>query len=605
MHRVVLVLSSGLVLAPPHLAHAESADPIVVTATRTARTADDSLAAVTVLTRDDIEQSQAKTVPELLTGIAGIDTSVAGGYGKVTSLYMRGTNDDHVIVLVDGMRLGSATLGTYSWEFLPLDQVERVEIVRGPRSSLYGADAIGGVIQIFTRKGQAGLQHGGSAGYGTHDTRDYSANLSGASGGTHYSVAAARLSSDGINARRPAQEFVGGPLYSEPDKDGYRNDSGSMRLGHRFGGGTEFEAHVTHAQGHTEFDGSFLNETDFIQNLVGTQLRFAPSATWDMSVRAARSRDETDNFKDGTYVTTFNTARRQLTWQNDVTLAPRQLLTLGIDRQRDEIESSDFYEETSRRVLAYFVQHQAGLGKHDLLLGLRRDDTSGRGNDDTGNIAWGYAIDGERLRLVASYGTAFKAPTFNQLYSPFVGNPQLNPEEAESAELGLRGKTTNLRWDVRAFETHIDNLIVFQPPTYQAVNLRRARIRGVEGEMAMNIGQNRIELNATILDPQEVSTDTILPRRAKRSMRLDVARDVGHWQVGGDWLIQSDRYDDPQNTVRMGGYGLLNLRAQYALDKAWFVRARLDNVFDKNYETAATYNSLDRRYFIALGYQAR
>ena len=605
MKRFVAVLTSGHWLAFSSLAIAATSDPVLVTATRTAQTADASLAAVTVITRTDIEQSQAQSVPELLTGVAGIDASVAGGHGKVTSLYMRGTNDDHVVVLVDGMRLGSATLGTYSWEFLPLDQVERIEIVRGPRSSLYGADAFGGVIQILTRKGEAGVRHGASAGYGTYDSRDYAANLTGATGGTHYSVAAARRSTDGINARRPAQEFVGGPLYSEPDTDGYTNDSSSMRVGHRFSAGTEIEAHLLHTQGHTAYDGSFVNETDFIQNVAGTQLRFAPSATWDMALRAGRSRDETDNFKDGAYVTTFNTARRQVSWQNDLTLAPKQLFTFGIDRQTDRVESSDLYNTTSRRIVGYFVQHQASFARHELLFGLRRDDTYDYGTQDTGNIAWGYAIDGERLRVVASYGTAFKAPTFNQLYNPFVGNPALRPEEAESVELGLRGKTERLRWDVRTFLTNVDNIIVFQPPTYQAVNLNRARIRGLETEVAMKTARNHIGLNATLLDPQEVETDTLLPRRAKRSVRLDATHTIGRWQFGGDWLMQSYRYDDPQNMTRISGYGLLNLRTQYAWTKDWFVRARFDNVFDKEYETAATYNSLGRRYFVTLGYQAR
>lgn len=585
--------------------HAEAIpqDAVVVTATRTAQTADETLASVTVITRADIERSQAKTIAELLTGSAGVDASVNGGYGKTTSLYVRGTNDSHVVVLVDGLRLGSATLGTYSWEFLPLDQIERIEIVRGPRSSLYGADAIGGVIQIFTRKGGEKFRAGATGGYGTYESREYSANLSDTAGATHYSLAAARRETDGINARRPAPEYSGGPLYSEPDTDGYRNDSATMRLGHRFGASAEIEAYVFHTQGRTEYDGSFVNETDFIQNVAGARLRLAPTDAWDIKFQAGRSRDETDNFKDRTYVSTFNTTRRQLSWQNDLTLAARQILTLGIDRQTDLIEVSDTYDVTSRDITGYFAQHQAGFANHDLLLSVRRDDTRVYGAQDTGNIAWGYAIAGERLRVVASYGTAFKAPTFNQLYNPFVGNPNIRPEGSESVELGLRGKTAPMQWDVRAFQTNVDNLIVFQPPTFVAINLGQARIRGMETELSLKTERNRVGLNATLLDPRDVETDKLLPRRAKRSLRLDAEHSAGSWRVGGTWLVQSYRYDDPQNTTRLGGYGLVDLHARYAIDRRWEVKWRAGNIFDKQYETAATYNSPGRNYFVTLAYR--
>lgn len=592
---------------PTSLVYAETdpEDAVIVTATRTAVTADEALAAVTVINREDIERSQAKTAIELLTGIAGLDSNVSGGYGKVTDFFLRGANSDHVLVLMDGMRIGSATLGTVSWQYLPIEQIDRIEIVRGPRSSLYGADAIGGVVQIFTRKGKEGMTAGAAAGYGTYDSREYTANVSGASGGSHYSLAAGRFQTDGINARKPAPEFSGGPLYSEPDADGYRNDSFSARVGHRFAGGTEIEARLLHAQGRTEYDGSFSNETDFIQNAVSSELRFAPMNEWNIRLQAARSRDETDDFLNGVYVSTFNTNRRLQSWQNDVTLAPRQLLTLGADWQTDLVESSTTFNATSRDNTGYFAQHQAGFGRHDLLVGLRRDDNEAFGAHDTGNLAWGYAIQGERLRLVASYGTAFKAPTFNQLYDPFVGNPAIRPEKSESIELALRGKEEWGKWDVRAYRTDVDDLIIFQPPTYQAANINRARIRGLETEISTRTGWGELALNATLLDPRDVETDKLLPRRARRSLRLDADRAFGPLRLGAEWLVQGHRYDDPANTVRMGGYGLANLRAQYDLGKYWFLRARADNILDKEYETAATYNSLGRRYFVTLGYQAR
>jgi vitamin B12 transporter len=587
--------------------HAEEvpADTVVVTATRTAQTVDETLAPVTIITRDDIERRQAKTVEELLNGLAGVGTSVSGGYGKTTSVYLRGTNDSHVVVLVDGVRLGSATLGTYSWEFLPIEQIERIEIVRGPRSSLYGPDAVGGVIQIFTRKGKEGIRTGATAGYGKYRSSEVAANVSGADAGTHFSVAASHFATRGIDSRKPAPEFSGGPVYAEPDPDGYRNKSASARVGHRFTSGAEIEAQLMHVQGHTHYDGSFVNETDFIQNTNGLKARFAPTGIWNVTLQTGHSRDETDNFKNGAYMSTFNTRRRSHVWQNDLTLGSQQLLTLGIDARKELVESSSSYNATSRRDKGYFVQHQAGLGDHDLLLGLRRDDTYGYGAQDTGNIAWGYALIGDRLRVTTSYGTAFKAPTFNQLYDPFVGNPNIKPEEAESYDVGLRGKTAKTAWAMHIFQTNVENLIVFQPPTYQAVNIDRARIRGLENELGMTHGANRLQLNLTFLDPRDATTGALLPRRAKRSLKLDDEYRLGQWRLGATWLAESYRYDDPQNTVRLGGYGLLDLRAQVDFAKDWFIRGRFGNVLDKNYTTAANYYSQGRNYFLSVGYQTQ
>jgi vitamin B12 transporter len=587
-------------VTPAAIAAAEVApsNAIVVTATRTAQTVDEALAAVTVITRNDIERSQAQSVPELLMGLAGLDANVSGGYGKTTGFFLRGTNSDHMVVLVDGVRIGSATSGTVSWEYLPVDQIERIEVVRGPRSSLYGADAIGGVVQIFTRRGQDALRANASAGYGTHNSREYSANVSGTSSGTHVSVAANRFETNGINAKKES-------VANEPDSDGYRNDSFSSRVGHRFGGGAEIEAHLLHAQGHSHYDGSWSNESEFTQNTVGAEARFTPVDIWNVKLQVARSRDESEDYLDGAYASTYNTSRVTQLWQNDVLLAKRQLLTLGADRQRDSVESSTEFSNTLRHNTGYFMQHQAGFGAHDLLAGLRRDDNQAYGVHHTGNLGWGYALVGERLRLNLTGGTAFKAPTFNQLYDPWVGNAEINPEKSKSAELALQGRENWGKWAVRTYRTEVTDLIVFQPPTYQALNISRARIRGIESEIAVASDGNSAALNVTALDPRDVETGHLLPRRAQRSLRLDLDGRFGSFHAGLQWLVQGYRFDDPENARRLGGYALVNIHARYDFTRNWFVRARTDNVFDKEYETAADYNSLGRSYFVSLGYQVR
>lgn len=568
-------------------------EPIVVTATRTAQTADASLASITVITREDIERTQAKSVAELLTGEAGIDSTVNGGYGKTTSLYLRGTNSDHTLVLIDGIKVGSATLGTASWQYLPLDQIERIEIVRGPRSSLYGSEAIGGVVQIFTRRPTEKFQGQAEVGYGTYGTSKLSAGISGTDGNTSYNLTAGHFNTDGIDAKTSS-------AGNEGDRDGYRNESVSARVVHRFSPGTEIEAHVLHAQGFTEYDGT-PNQTAFNQDATGVRLRLTPIDRWQMKIEAGNSRDYSDNFSNGGLYSTINTNRHTAAWQNDVTVGKDQLLTLGLDYQDDRVGSTTNYAVKERNNKGAFVQHQGKFGAHDMLVALRQDDNEQFGIYDTGNLAWGYAF-APTLRARLSYGTAFKAPSFNQLYWPTsYGNPNLQPEQSESYEAGLHGKQSWGGWDVRAYQTNVDNLIATVSST--ATNVSKARIKGLETDVSTLLGGWTTRLSLSLMDPRDTVTDKVLTRRTKRSFKLETDRAFGAWRFGGSLLVQGHRYDDANNTTRLGGYGALNLRAQYNLSKQWVLRANLDNVFDKAYQTVNTYNSPGRSLFVSLGYR--
>ena len=453
------VVAAALLFPTLLPAETVTSEPVIVTATRTARKRRTKrLASVSVITREDIERTQAKSVAELLTGEAGIDVTVKGGYGKDTSVFMRGTNSGHVLVLIDGVKIGSATLGTPSWQYLPLDQIERIEIVRGPRSSLYGADAIGGVVQIFTRQPTDKFQGRVSAGYGTYGTRDLSAGISGAEGDTRYSLSAGHFSTDGIDAKNIIRRQRRRPRRL-PQRIFRRAPYAPFRPRHR-----DSKLHTLHSQGFTEYDGT-PNQTTFNQDATGLRLRLSPHERWQIKLDAGNSRDYNDNFRNGGFYSTFNTNRYTAAWQNDVTLGKDQLLTLGLDYQDDRIGDVSHWPANTRfrksaPTAAAFVQHQGRFGNHDLLVSWRQDDNEQFGTNDTGNLAWGYALT-PTLRARASYGTAFKAPTFNDLYYPVPGNPNLKPEESESYKAGLRGKTTWGNWDVRAFQTNVDNLIAW------------------------------------------------------------------------------------------------------------------------------------------------
>ena len=595
----------SLVSAVPVRAAVEQ-PPIIVTATRVAQTADETLSSVTVITRKQIERSQADSLGELLQGIAGVNIVSQGGNGKLTSLFMRGTNPGHVAVLIDGIRMGSVTAGTVSWEFLPLAQVERIEVVRGPNSALYGSEAIGGVIQIFTRRGDGPARWNVAAGGGRYATREASADISGSHNSSWYSANLAHKQTDGFDARQPTVEF--GSLVDDPDNDSYDNTSASLRLGHRFGNGTEIEFHGTHAAGNTEYDTTapFANEDDFVQQALGISLRATPADNWDLTVAGGRSLDERDSFRQGAPAssTTFNTERLTFSIQNDFTLASDDTLSLGVDYHDDRVDSTTVYNETSRATTAGFVQYQGESGKHAYLARIRRLHDEQFGNRNTGNLAWGYQA-GASTRINASYGTAYKAPTFNDLYFPnFMGfpssNPNLRPEKSETFEIGMTGKAGKLDWDVRAYQTNIEDLIVFDLATFLPGNVNDAVINGLELATTGTVLGWTTRAAVTFLDAEDNATGNDLPRRARRNLRLDMDRDVGKAGLGATFIAQSSRYDDNANTIRVGGFGVFNLRGSYKLGHRLTLEGRLDNVFDKDYQTVDTYNTAGRSVFLGL-----
>lgn len=599
-----LPVTALLFVSPILFAADNTAEPVVVTATRTARTADETLASVTVITREDIDRLQATSVQELLRGVPGLSLTNNGGAGKASSMFVRGTNSDHVLVLINGIKTGSPTLGTTAIQDIPLAQIERIEIVRGPRSSLYGSEAVGGVIQIFTRKGGGEVTPYADAGAGSYNTHQTGAGVSGGGKQNWYNISVANTSTRGFNSCRGT--LTAGCFTIEPDDDGYRNLSAALRAGRRFDDGAELDIHVLHAEGDNQFDGSFINESKTVQQVVGGKFAFSPTGIWRATLLAGRNRDDSDNYLNGIFRARFDSERDTLSWQNDISIGRHQLLTLGLDRQTDRIDSTTAYPVTSRDNTGIFAHHQATLGAHDVSLALRDDDNEQFGRHTTGSLAWGRAV-GDGVRLMASYGSAFKAPTFNQLYFPGFGNPNLDPETSHSAELGVSGKLAAGRWSLNAFETKVDDLIAFDPTTFTPTNIDAARIRGVEAVLTQRLADWRLAGNLTWLDPRNRSNGAnhgnLLPRRAEQALRIDLDRSVGHWQFGASVTGEGRRYDDLANTRRLDSYATLDIRAAYRLARHWQLQARAANVFDKRYETAEYFNQPGRNYFISLRYQ--
>ena len=617
MHLRILTAAIALFLPTCALAQSTAAtdgpgdlDEITVTGTRTALTVDQSLSAVEVIDHAQIERSQAHSLPQLLRGRAGINLVNQGGLGKLTTLFLRGTESDQTLLLVDGVRIGSSTSGLAALQDIPLDSIDRIEIVRGPRSSLYGSEAIGGVIQIFTRHPTTGITPQLRVGAGSHGLREAGAGMDVANARGWFGVNVSRQLDDGINAcRAGAPGFAGcGDPTPDPDHDGYRRSALSLRGALKFSDAWTLEGNALRGEGHNAYDSNpdfFLpDNSDTVQQVIGGKLRYAPNARVGVQFIAGRNIDASKDFLGDSYVDRFDSTRDTASLQGDFGVAAGQLLTLGYDWSRDHgvVASAFSGFDKSRGNRAGFVQYQGRFGRNDLQAALRHDDNDQFGGHDTGSLAWG--IDAAHgLRFTANAGTAFKAPTFNELYYPYYGNKALRPETSRSVEAGIAQRLAKWHWQLNAFRTTIDDLISYDPTLFVANNLDRARIRGAELTAGATLAGWDVSAQASVLDPRNLSQDNpgkVLPRRARRSARVDLDRAFGAWRVGASFIAEGERYDDVANTIHVGGYSTLDLRVEYALRRDWTLQGEVRNLFDRTYETAAYYNQPGREFAISL-----
>lgn len=612
MHK--LIASSLLLTGFNTVVHAQSPIPtnalelpnMVVTATRTETAKNQLSAAATVYTRSDIERLQAKTLPDLLRGTIGLDMSQTGGDGKNTNVYLRGTNSGHVLVLIDGIKIGSTTAGTSPFELLPMDQVERVEIIRGPQSSLYGSEAIGGVIQIFTRKGAQRDQPTVTldAGGGSYDTYRVAGTVSGKWKNAWYSVGSSGYGTHGFDAREPIPGFFG---FDQPDNDGYENAAVNARAGYRFDNNAEVEAFFLRSIGTTDYDGYSEASTEFVNQVVGTSASVDILDNWRSSLKLGQSADNNEQFApNGKYSSQFNSTRWNASWLNQIALSDQHQLVLGSDYRLDEVESDTQYLETSRYDVGVFTElHSQLWTDHFINASVRYDHNEAFGDAVTGSFGWRFNWD-YGISLVANFGNAFKSPSFNDLYFPNYGNPHLKPEESTSFESGLVGNHDWGQWEIRAYHTNIDNLITptVDPVTfnYSAENVGKAQIDGIESEIGTEILGFRGKLTMNLLSPKNREQNTRLARRAEQTLAFDLSRSIGSVDLGANVLAQADRFNDNTNLVRVAGFVTVDLRAAYHINKNWMLSGKLNNLLDKQYQLVDTYNTADRNFFLSIHY---
>ncbi len=580
----------------------QTLSPLTITATRTEQ--DTRLVSTTLIKRDDIERLQSRSVEDALRGIAGINITNSGGLGKNTSFFLRGTESDHILVMIDGIRVGSATTGSTAFQNLPINEIDSIEVIRGPRSSLYGSEALGGIIHIRTRKGADTLASPVfSAGIGSHDHYMASAGVSGRYENSWYNVNLSHEKTNGFNSCGNAPIF--GCFTNEPDDDGYRNEAGSLRLGHQFGDWLTLEGHALYSDGDTQFDGSFVNQADFVQQVFGGQAKIKATDFWTINIQGGESRDRTKNSQSGIERSSFNTQRHSVSIQNNFTFLDNHIVTAGYDYLNDEVDSSLVFVETSRDDHAYFGQYQGQFDQHQIILGIRQDHNQQFGRFATWNAAWGYAFD-NGLLVSASYGTAYKAPTFNELYFPGFGNATLSPERSRSYEVGVSGQHPLGNWSVNGYLTYITNLIAFDIDIFAPNNIDQARILGMEMTADARIFDFDILANFTFLNPENqgggMNDGKLLARRAETIFRLDVDRRWGDFSFGSTMTAEGRRFDNASNSRRVGGYVTLDLRAEYEFFEQVRLQAKVNNVLNKRYKTVAGFNQDELNLFFTLHY---
>ncbi|WP_017476283.1 TonB-dependent receptor domain-containing protein [Pseudomonas sp. PAMC 26793] len=560
---------------------------VVISANRQVQARNDSSAANTIFTRDDIDRLQPTSVTDLLSRVPGVQVSQAGGRGSLASVYIRGTKSAQSLVLVDGQRIGNSTSGDSNLQHLNIQQIERVEVLRGSRSVIYGSDAIGGVIQIFTRHGnESGLQPRLHVGFGSNQTWERSLGLSGGDEKTRFNLGASLDDTAGIN-----RTYVSYP--SDRDHDAYRNQSTSFSLSHAFNEDLEAGVNVLDNRGKSEFDNSFSPQkpySNFTVSSVSSYVDARINDAWKSRLEAGHSenREETRD-KLSTERSVFNTYRNSLNWQNDLTLNEQNSLILGGDWYEDQVNSSAQLNEDSRWNRAAFIQHRFQAQSFSTELGLRRDQNQQFGGHNSWSGTFTLPLNPDN-DLLLSYSEGFRAPTFNDLYYPDYNaqkssNPNLKPETSKSYEVQWRSQLNDTsRLEASLYRTDLKDAIVIDSNVPQ--NVSSARINGFEAALKQELFGWQSSLGIALIDPRDRDTGRTLARRARRTLSLDLDRQFDRFGVGASWQAVSSSYDDAANQQRLGGYGLLGLRGSWAVNREITLEMKLDNLLNKAYSRA-------------------
>ncbi len=602
----------GIILSTPTVAEPTQStkeSPIVVTASRTSETADDSLASVTVITREDIQQSQAREVADLLKMQAGIDISKNGGAGALTNIFTRGTNSNHTLVLIDGMRVSSATTGTFPLESLTLNDIDRIEIVRGPRSTQYGSEAIGGIIHIFTRKNKS---HYARIGAGSFGTQQASAGL--VVGKKHrLRINGGYEQADGFSSTNPNAGF-----FYNPNNNPHRKSNANIGYSTDIDDSMQLEISAWGSNGQTVFDqdASTQGVSDSINRNISGNFAQQVNDTWSHKLLLGSYYDNL--VTTSSFPSDITTERLQLDWQHDIALSDSYLLLAGFTRYEDKATNIDTSIPTTvydQRIdnNAVFANLSYTGESHDFLFSIREDNHSAFGSATTGLASWGVKVTPD-MRITATISNAFRAPSINELYHPgfpfggpplYAGNPNLKPETSDGGEIGLRWNISKeQKLNVTYFSNWINDLITYEGTNFQAINIDQARTKGLEIQHSLRENKWTFDTNITLQRAYDAETRLDLIRRPREKIGMTLSH--AHNKDASsrlELLYSSERLDGSNKDTVLHSYTLFNLATRFKVDKQIWLDARMDNITNKQYELARGFNTPDRSIFIGITYE--
>ena len=590
-------------------------ETVVVTATRMPTRYNQLIADVSVVDQETIQEyGPAAPISQVLANEPGITIKSNGGLGSSTSVSIRGSTNGQSLLLIDGMRIDSSTLGGANWAYVPLQQIGRMEIVRGPSSTMYGADAIGGVVQLFTRKGEGPAKVYADAGYGTYGTSAETVGVEGAQDGLSYSVYAGNTHSLGMPT------FQQGSANYNPNDASYTNSSGSTRLAYTVQPGQEVGASVVYGEGRNAYTNSATQMRYATQIFsvasVYTQNKILDS--WTSLVRGGYSNDNNNNYltPTGAFYSKFQTQQYQGQWQNDIKL-PVGKAMLAYEFLKQDVTSSTAYTVTSRNINSFIAGWNGDYGNNLFNGSIRNDNNSQFGNATTGSVGYGYFLT-PTLRATASWGTAFQAPTFNQLYYPGYGNPNLSPTRSQNTEAGFRYDDGTHRAGVVYYNNNIKNLIVSNPTNnYLPENIGQSVIQGVTTTYGGKVYGLDINGSVDYQNPINKQTNQILTYHPQAFGSLTVQKKMDWWNLGAQYQASaSQQTSDPavgpgsSSNRTLGGYGLINMFGSIDIYKDVSVFARANNIFDRQYTTAYNsssgyYRNPGANFFVGLRFQQK
>ncbi len=573
---------------------------VFVTATRTSIPKNNVIGDTTIINEEEIERAGLSSLPELLQRQTSIEISNNGGQGKVSTFGIRGTSSTHSIVLIDGIRINAATSGFTALENIPLSQIEKIEILRGPASSLYGPDAIGGVIQIFTKKGLNGFKPYIGIGYGRYNTVSLQTGLRGGDSQTTYAINFSGTKTDGFSAFVP--NTLSAANSFNLDKDGYKNYGLSTSLNHKINENYEVNFQYLLTRAKNKYDNAAANLSPSIDfrntaknEAYSLSLNAQINSSWKSSIKISRGIDEyiDKQLYNWTYWEYFaqdnlyKTTQDQLTWQNNIELS-KGTLTLLYDRLEQKIKTTEYYQKNKRINDGFMVGYLLVQNKHNFQTNIRKDLNSNYDDSLTGNLGYAYMIN-ENWRFATSAGTAFVSPTFNFAYATAdpdaLGNPELKPEKSKNIEASIRYKDDSGTLSFTAFDNEIRDFIIY---TYgmspqSTMNLNRAKIQGFSLAGSQFIGHFQISGSVTNQSPKNEDTEKYLPYRSNILGNINFNYFIGNWNFGVENTGSGIRYDDKANTRKISGYILTNFVADYKFSDQLKFNLRLNNVLDKDY----------------------